>query len=633
MEDLSVKAIVQAVLDERGFKNLDEALAKNRTGITQTQDVADRMGYSFDNLKNKLLALGSAGAVIAFLKNSFVEFAATERQWGAVVAQLRALGDATGDVAAQSRIFIDRLAEQSGILDDDLIPAFNRLVLGTKNVAASQELLRIAAKFAANGIGDVKSNAEKLALAFQTGSIRSLREFGIETDNADGSARNLAEGIQELSARSDTMADHLDDAQAKIDTLRAKWDAFGDSAGSAINDAINWLEELSQAQTRFNKEHGLISIIDPKTLAGQEILAREADERAQARQAARAKSDNAAALARLAAYRTELAEKEKLDKEREAAAKAAADLAIKRSQLEVQATKDSVAAQVDLAQDGTEQKRQLLLKQIQLEEDAALKSARDVRASEATLHQIRQTFANRREALERDFTRTVKEETAKRSAAERAAMLKIMGIAADKAEVSIALLRKQWEAEQKLAEGVIQLEQRKAQETRNAQDATLAAVSGTIMTLWGRNKAAASAAALIDAYAAAARALKDYPAPYSYVVAALALAAGLGRVKQIQSTNLGFDDPTNDRMAYLGGRRWADDFIRHTAKGFGDRMYEAGRPGGAPSTVINNTRSFAPSTVTNINLNGGFYSTDQMKRFKRELDRVDRQVVRRSRVA
>lgn len=227
-------------------------------------------------LLGALGGLASASAAVSFLKDSFLEFAKTERQWAAVTAQLRAFGDVTGDVANRARGMINALSDQTGILDDDLIPAYNRLLLGTKSAEKSQNLLSIAARFAANGFGEVQSNAEALSLALQSGTVRSLKQFGVETEDAAGNAISLSDGLGQVIATFGRLDPKLDDAQAKVDTLRKKWDDFGDSAGSAINDTINWIDRLLDAQTRFNASHGLQYTPDPSTIAGQQYILKQA---------------------------------------------------------------------------------------------------------------------------------------------------------------------------------------------------------------------------------------------------------------------------------------------------------------------------------------------------------------------
>jgi hypothetical protein len=67
----------------------------------------------------------------------------------------------------------------------------------------------------------------------------------------------------------------------------------------------------------------------------------------------------------------------------------------------------------------------------------------------------------------------------------------------------------------------------------------LTSVSTTSRAMFNIQKAANISQAIMDTYAGANRALKDYPAPWSYAVAGATLAAGLSRVASIKSQTFG----------------------------------------------------------------------------------------------
>lgn len=167
---------------------------------------------------------------------------------------------------------------------------------------------------------------------------------------------------------------------------------------------------------------------------------------------------------------------------------------------------------------------------------------------------------------------------------------------------------------------------RQAEEAKKAAAMDAAgAVIGAMGAIFGESKALAAADAAISTWAGAARALKDWPAPYSYVIAAATVAAGLARVAQINSTEpstqgSGFDNPSNDRAAYLGGRRWAADMIGEFTKGV-SAGWASGMTAGASSNTYNQQRTY------NVHMHGAGLidpSNVQMaKQLKRTLDLVD----------
>jgi len=100
--------------------------------------------------------------------------------------------------------------------------------------------------------------------------------------------------------------------------------------------------------------------------------------------------------------------------------------------------------------------------------------------------------------------------------------------------------------EERLAEEKIRLEQLKIEATQDAFG-NMASALYVFATLAGKTnralfiayKAFAISEALISTYAGAARALKDFPYPFSMVVAATVIAAGLARVAQIAAMSPG----------------------------------------------------------------------------------------------
>jgi hypothetical protein len=92
------------------------------------------------------------------------------------------------------------------------------------------------------------------------------------------------------------------------------------------------------------------------------------------------------------------------------------------------------------------------------------------------------------------------------------------------------------------------------------------------------------ARALQSAYVASNEAAKDTPGPVWVKIAAWAamLATGIGAAMAIKNLvapedstqGKGFDDPRNDRLAEMGGRRWARDLVDRIGFGFGGGLRE-----------------------------------------------------------
>lgn len=160
-------------------------------------------------------------------------------------------------------------------------------------------------------------------------------------------------------------------------------------------------------------------------------------------------------------------------------------------------------------------------------------------------------------------------------------------------------------------------------------DAALAAIA-LGRQVFGESKALSIAEAIVSTYQAAAGQLAMKPVgPWNIALAAIMIASGLAQVAKIASTQpttqgTGFDDPRNDRAAYLGGRRWAADMIGEFTSGV-----SAGWADGMRGGVTNNTTNDNRRTV-NVHMHGTAFmdpsSVQQAKQFKRTLDVVERTV-------
>lgn len=151
------------------------------------------------------------------------------------------------------------------------------------------------------------------------------------------------------------------------------------------------------------------------------------------------------------------------------------------------------------------------------------------------------------------------------------------------------------------------------------------------------NKEWSIASALISTFRAVAGQLAMEPVgPWNIALAAVMLASGLAQVAKIESTDpgtkgSGFDDPGNDRAAYIGGRRWAADMIGEFTSGV-SAGWASGMGGGRAGNVTYDNRS-----TMNLHMNvAGFLDpsdTNAMAKFARNLAVVNKTVEGQRRTA
>jgi len=313
-------------------------------------------------------------------------------------------------------------------------------------------------------------------------------------------------------------------------------------------------------------------------------------------------------------------------------------------------------ARVDAARKGSDEELAARMKLLDDEEQALLDAAK---GETATQLNITREFYAKRKLLLRDWV--AENDKANKAIGLAASTVRDQEIAASKAALLARLKNlKSWEAEYKRIYNEVRLLELQEDIRRARSDvARLAALekynnadlaldtatnkakaqnalvyaqasAGLSAALFGQNKALAIAETIINTASAVVEALPNY------VLAAIVAATGAAEIAKIESTDYsggrGFDDPESDKAAYFAGRRWAKDMIAQASAGFNEGL------GGGRGTIINRDESrhssFSPHSTTNIAITGyvGAGRTEFMKNLKRDLERVDRQVVRPSRV-
>ena len=161
--------------------------------------------------------------------NAAKAFAADDKAARVLTQSLDNLGLAFADPSVKN--FIADLEKQFGILDDQLRPAFQRLLTTTGDVAKSQQLLRTALDLSAASGADVVSVAGDLSKAY-VGQTRSLAKYGIGLTQTELKAMDFEE------------------VQTRINTL------FGGQATVAVDTYAGAMQRLSVASSNAQEVIG-----------------------------------------------------------------------------------------------------------------------------------------------------------------------------------------------------------------------------------------------------------------------------------------------------------------------------------------------------------------------------------------
>jgi cytochrome c biogenesis protein CcdA len=155
-------------------------------------------------------------------------------------AQLRlanALKAATGATDAQIKATEDMILKTSlatGVADDKLRPALQRLAVSTKDTVEAQKLLSLALDISKGSGKDLETVANALGKA-QDGNTTALGRLGLGLSKAELSTLSFTEVQTKLSdLYGGAAADNAETFQGKIDRLKVGFDEAKESLGVAL---------------------------------------------------------------------------------------------------------------------------------------------------------------------------------------------------------------------------------------------------------------------------------------------------------------------------------------------------------------------------------------------------------------
>jgi hypothetical protein len=252
---MAIDINIGSKLDGKGFKQADTAITKLNKG---TKNLTRNLG----------LALGTA-AIISFGKASVKAFAEDDKAARALGQTLKNLGLAYGSNAATVNGFISRLELQTGVLDDELRPAMDRLLRATGDVTKSQELLGLALDIAAGTGKSLTQVSQSLQKAY-LGQTQALGRLGVGLTKAELTSSSFEEIQARLSTlfagqateAADTYAGSL--ARLSVAGNNAKEtigkglvDAFVTASNSSsIDDLISKIDRAAESIAGFLRETG-----------------------------------------------------------------------------------------------------------------------------------------------------------------------------------------------------------------------------------------------------------------------------------------------------------------------------------------------------------------------------------------
>ena len=258
--DPSVRVdLVAEFVGKKAFKEADTATQKLTKNVKK---LAGAFGIAF-----------STRAIVNFSKASIKAFAEDDAAITVLRKNLKNLGLAYQSVNAEN--FIGKLEQQTGILDDELRPAYTKLSKVTLSTTKTQELMALAVDLArANGL-EFSAVINTLSRAY-VGNYKGLKQLNIGLTDADLATKDFAE-IQAIlikqsqgagKAYIETFAGSIDklsvaSANAKEVIGEGLVDLFADMAGNGdINQATANVDKFASAVSDLLKDVSEYNLAD-----------------------------------------------------------------------------------------------------------------------------------------------------------------------------------------------------------------------------------------------------------------------------------------------------------------------------------------------------------------------------------
>lgn len=188
---------------------------------------------------------------------------------------------ATKDQVAGVESFISKTQNATGVLDDELRPAFDALVRGTKDVTKAQDLMSVALDVSTGTGKPLVDVADALSKAYN-GNMKSLKAL----DPAlNGLIKDGASADEVFSALSQTFGGQMDaktkTVSGQMQILKARMADLQEEVGAKVNVAILAMADFIQQRlipavqgiVGWLKEHKEITIAVGVVIAGALVAA------------------------------------------------------------------------------------------------------------------------------------------------------------------------------------------------------------------------------------------------------------------------------------------------------------------------------------------------------------------------
>jgi hypothetical protein len=224
-------------------------ISYNDKGAKQATKGVSKLGKSFKSLglSSKLGYAAAGAAALAFAKKSLTAAMADEKAQATLARTLKNVGEsfATGSVNK----YIDGLQRATGVSEDQLRPAFGKLVTATSSATKAQELLALSLDVSAATGVSTEAVSKALSKAY-LGQNTALGKLGVGISKADLASMSF----EEITAKLGTLfAGQASTSAAtfsgQVDILKVAAGEASETIGYALMDSITKLGGNNGAKT------------------------------------------------------------------------------------------------------------------------------------------------------------------------------------------------------------------------------------------------------------------------------------------------------------------------------------------------------------------------------------------------
>ena len=223
-------------------------ISYNDKGAKQATKGVSKLGKSFKSLgiSSKLGYAAAGAAALAFAKKSLTAAMADEKAQATLARTLKNVGESFATASVNK--YIDGLQRATGVSEDQLRPAFSKLVTATLSASKAQELLALSLDISAGTGKSAETVSAALSKAY-LGQNTALGKLGVGISKADLASMSFEEITAKLgtlfAGQASTSAATFS-GQMSILTVAA--DEASETIGVALIDSITKLGGQKGAQ-------------------------------------------------------------------------------------------------------------------------------------------------------------------------------------------------------------------------------------------------------------------------------------------------------------------------------------------------------------------------------------------------